>query len=108
MTTIDQALSKPERGITPPSRRKQSSFAAQVIDLEIGQSCSRVEQIDPTMSLLMIQQNINTMRRQFRDRCDPAVAEAKKQTGNSYISESADFMTKASSWFLVVVVTRVE
>lgn len=108
MTTLDKALANPEMGVSPPSRRKSSSFAAQVLDLEVGHSCSRVEQISPMVPLGVIQQNITTMRRQFRDRTDPAVASAKKQTGRNYIMESGDFMTSTSSWFLVIVVTRTE
>lgn len=108
MNTIDKALNNPEAGVPPPSRRKSASFAAQVIDLDVGQSCSRVEQINPNLGLLVIQQNITTMRSQFRDRTDPGVAAAKKATGNAYVTEVTDFMTNSRSWFIVAVVTRVE
>ena len=108
MTTIDKALASPEAGVRPPSRKKSSSFAAQVFDLEPGESCSRVEQINPNLSLLTVQQNIATMKQQFRDRTDPAVASTRRQTKGTYVTEVTDFMTNSRSWFIVAVVTRIE
>ena len=108
MTTLDKALDNPEIGIKPPTRRKSSSFTAQVIDLEVGESCSRVEQIDPRMAVLTVQQNIVTMRQQFRNRCDPSVMQAKKATGGQYVLEVTDVMTAARSWFILAIVTRTE
>lgn len=106
--SIDTALANPEVGIKPPSRKKSSSFTAQIEDLALGESCARVRQISPNARVADVQSKIVEWRADFRRSVDPSIAHAKRTTGAVYTTEVADFMTAAKSWFLVAVVTRVE
>lgn len=106
--TLDTALAKPEAGVTPPTRKRQSSLTAQVRDLGIGDSCAKVSQIHPDARLGDIQLSMSDWRAKLRDNVEPSVAPVRRETGAKFTIEVSDFRTASQSWFLVAVITRVE
>jgi hypothetical protein len=89
-------------------RRRESSFAAAVADLAVGEQTAKLQRIDTTLPVDTIRANLSTMREAMRNNTMPAVTRARAKTGATYTIEVTDFMTTALNWFLIAVVTRAE
>lgn len=105
---LDTALTKPETNVTPPTRKRSGSLSAQIRDLELGESCSRVQQIHSSHTLALIQDKMSTWKAGLRSSVESTVGVIRRETGHKYSTELADFQTASNTWFIVAVVTRVE
>lgn len=104
---VKAAIMAPERDVPEPRRAKQSSFAAQVMDLEVGQSASRVAAVTMTASLAQLQQDIPAQRDNLRNGCAPAVKRAKERVQGEYTTEVGVMTMPGMTMYVVAVVTRV-
>lgn len=105
---LDTALTKPEAGVAEPTRKRSGSFTAQIRDLELGQSASRVVQINATHTLFDIQEHMAAWKSDLRSSVESTAGVVRRDTGHKYTTELADFRTASHTWFIVAVVTRVE
>lgn len=85
---------------------RAGSFNAQVIELNPGESVSKVRALDPTTSVSRLVDELPSVRQQVRNACSPAVARAKEMTGNTYSVEVGDCVMPNGTFFVVAVVTR--
>lgn len=97
----------PESDVAEPKRAKQSSFAAQVLDLDVGQCASRVTAVEQGDMLGSIAINMPGMRDNLRNGCAPAIKRAKERTpGAEYTTEIGVMTMPAMTMYVVAVVTR--
>lgn len=88
-------------------RRRESSFAAVVADLEVGESASRTHYLNPDMTLAELARDIHEMKAMIRNNAQPAVVAARKRTGGQYRVESGETISQAGNVYLLVIVTRI-
>lgn len=88
-------------------QRRESSFAAVVADLEVGQSASRVHHLNSEMTLAEMQRDMREMKAMIANNAKPSVNIARQRTGGEYRVETGETITTAGRVFLVVIVTRV-
>lgn len=100
------AFHTPEADVKEPPRRRSSSFAAQVTDLEVGESASRVVPIDPTYTIKKLSEALPVLRENLRNNTAPAVRQASTRTGGKYTTELADITTTGDRFYIVAIVTR--
>lgn len=107
-TQLTVAMSTIDSGIEPPSRRRSSSFAAAVADLDVGESASRAVQIDGDQTLTQISGQLTAMKSDLRNNTAPAVRRARERiAGSDYTIEIGEMLTFTGKLFLVAIVTRV-
>jgi hypothetical protein len=104
---LSAAIETPETGLDEPQRRKSSSFAAQVLDLEVGETAPRISRIDPGATIAVIAESLPDLRNSMRNGVSSAVRRAMERTGGEYSVEVTDFTTPAGAWFVLALVTRV-
>ena len=88
-------------------RRKESSFASVLTDLEVGESASRVQVVDDRDRLSDVIDNMRTMKAALSNNTRPSVAAAKERTGGEYRVETGEMFSTAGRLYLLVIVTRV-
>lgn len=88
-------------------QRKESSFAAVVADLEVGQSASRVHHLSSEMTLAEMQRDMREMKAMIANNAKPSVNIARQRTGGEYRIETGETITTGGRVFLLVIVTRV-
>lgn len=104
---IRAALLAPEAGVAEPKRAKQSSFQAQVLDLEVNETASRAIALDDIEKLAYLLTALPAEREKLRNNVAPAVRRAKEKVdGADYKVEISDVLT-GSNLFVVAFVTRV-
>lgn len=108
LNKIKAAMLAPEAGVAEPKRAKSSSFAAQVLDLEVCETASRAMTMDHEhRSVAFVLAALPAEREKLRNNVSPAVRRAKEKIdGADYKVEIADVLT-GSTLFLVALVTRV-
>ena len=87
--------------------QRAKSFAAQVRELNPGESVSKVRAMDPTMPISRLPDEMPLLREQVRNACAPSVARAKETTGGRYTTEVGDIVMPSGNFYVVAVVTRV-
>ena len=93
--------------VTPfKPRRRESSFAAVVSDLEVGESASRTHFLNQDMTLADLARDMAEMKAMIRNNAQPAVVAARKRTGGQYRVESGETITQGGNVYLLVIVTR--
>lgn len=85
--------------------RKSSSFQAQVLDLEPGDSCSRVRAVDSTMPVSRLPEELPILRQQLRNGIAPAVKRAGESTGRGYAVEVGETVMPGGTLYIVAVIT---
>lgn len=111
IVVTDMDSNKEETMINPTPRRgfaskKQSSFAAVVADLGIGESASRTHHLNQDMTLAELQRDLSEMKSMIDNNVRPAVVSAKKLTGGEYRIETTTSITTAGRVYLLAIVTR--
>lgn len=107
LNKIKAAMLAPEAGVAEPKRAKSSSFAAQVLDLDIGETASRAVVPIAAGCFTDLLKDLPAEREKLRNNVGPAVRRAKEKVeGSDYKVEIADVLT-GSTLFLVALVTRV-
>lgn len=105
---VAAAIRAPEAGVAEPKRSRLSSFAAQVLDLDVGQQASRVMQVPTSSTLEEIAGDLPDYRDNLRNGCAPAIKRAKeKLVGAEYTTEIGVVTMPAMTMYVVAVVTRV-
>lgn len=84
------------------------SFNTQVIELNPGESVSKVRAVDPTIPISRLPDEMPAIRQQVRNACAPAVTRAKEATGGIYTVEVGDCLMFSGGFYVVAVVTRKE
>lgn len=85
---------------------RAGSFQAQITELDVGESASKVRALDPTSTLNVLILGLPAMRQQLRNAIAPSVARAKSATGGTYAIEVGDMIMPAGNIYIVAVVTR--
>lgn len=105
---IAAAIQEPETGVAEPKRGKESSFSAQVADLQVGDTASRAVQIDGEHTLATFAESASLWRDQLRNTIAPAVKRAKARNADAeYTNEIGTMIMPGMSLYIVAVVTRV-
>lgn len=107
--TQSVSLNKPKSNVTMlphKPRRRESSFAAVVTDLEVGESASRTHYLNPEMTLADLARDIHEMKAMIRNNAQPAVVAARKRTGGQYRVETGETISQGGNVYLLVIVTR--
>lgn len=94
------------RSKSPVTRRRESSFAAVVADLDVGEVASRTHHLNSEMTLAELAVNMPEMKAMIRNNATPAVTQARKRTGGEYRIETAETITPSGRIYLLVLVTR--
>ena len=106
-TQPDSAASSAAPGLSLGNvRRKESSFAAVVSDLQVGESASRVHHLNQQMTLAEMQRDMREMKAMITNNVRPSITVAKKRTGGEYRVETGETITTAGRVYLLVIVTR--
>lgn len=106
-TLVKGAIRSPESDVQQPaSRRRSSSFASVVSDLEVGESASRTHRLNDTMTLGELRDDMRELKEMLRNNTAPAVSAARRNTGGTYTIEVGETIMPGGSIYLVVVVSR--
>lgn len=112
-TKLAAALLAPEQDVKVESRKRSSSFAAQVRDLNVGETASRVKPMPRSISLDKLMPQMPAYHTTMRNNCVSAVNSAKATVesdsldGADYKTEVCDFLSPAGTLFVLALVTRV-
>lgn len=95
----------PESDVAQPPRVRSSSFAATVADLEVGDPpASKVQLIDPNLSLAEALAGMGEMSERLRSNVTSSVAQAKRRNpGSEYSIEITDIKTKSGMYLLALI-----
>jgi hypothetical protein len=85
---------------------RAGSFNAAVIGLNPGECISKVREVDPTMTVARLPDEMPSIRSQLRNACAPSVARAKEITGGTYTCEVGDVVMPGGSMYVVAVIKR--
>jgi hypothetical protein len=107
-TRLAAALEAPESDIAQPGRGRSSSFTAQVADLALGETASKLLPVEPSAALCDIQKDLPAIRERLRNNVASSVRHAKARTGGNYSVEVCDLHTPTGQWFTIALVTRIE
>src|SRR5437764_1311241 len=101
-TKLAAALLKPDAGVTTTqSRQRSGSFAAQVRDLAVGETASRVKPMPRSIALDELVAQMPTHHTTMRNSCVSAIRDAMKNVesddldGPQYKTEVCDFLSPA-------------
>lgn len=103
---IAAAIEAPEPDVALPGRTRSSSFSAQVSDLALGETASKLLPISSELALCDIQKDLPAIRERLRNNVAPSVRQAKARVGAAYSVEVTDFHTPTGQWFVIALVTR--
>lgn len=106
-TIIAAGLSSPELDVDVPARRKSTSFNAQVTELSAGETASRAQLIDSTLTVTEIRAQISGIKETLRNSLKKVTQRARETTGGEYMMEVTDVVTYSSRWFVIGLITRV-
>lgn len=100
-------LKEGDRATSTRRVRATYSFAGQVEELEVGECCSRIQQLDPNMTMLEFAQQSSELKATLRNNVAPSVRGARKRTGGDYTIEVTTAVTTPGMVYLLAVVTRI-
>lgn len=106
MNALNAAVATPDTDVAMPTRQSSSSLVSQIASLDVGDSASKVTQVDSTMSLGEYAQQGVEMRERLRQSVSSSLRVAKGRTGGEYEIEIADLMTTKRVLYIVAIVTR--
>lgn len=87
--------------------RRSSSFAAQVADLQQGESCAKVKVINPGLLVGEMGKELPLVRERLRNACAPVIAAAKAASpGKEFSVEVGDLWMPRGNLYVVAVVSR--
>lgn len=87
--------------------RKSGSFQAQINDLEVGESCSKVRAVDPSLPVAELHEALPALRQQLRNVIAPAVKRAtEQQPSHTYATEVSEVLMPGGTLYIVAIVTR--
>lgn len=87
--------------------KRQSSFAAVVADLAVGDSATRSHTLNQGMTLAEFERDLKEMKSMIDNNVRPALVNAKKLTGGEYRVETSQTITTAGRIYLLAIVTRI-
>lgn len=106
LTLLSKAMT-PDETKRKPRGPRLSSFNASVLDLDVGESTSKIRVVDSTTTVERLAAELPMIREQVRNSTTPAVTNAKsKIAGSRYSIEVADLMTPTGRLFVCAIVTR--
>jgi hypothetical protein len=106
-TQTQAALATPDKDVPMPSKnQKTGSFAAAVLDLEPGQSASRVHRVNPDMTVGEFTEQLKDIKEMMRNNVTYAVTAAKRRTMGTYCIEVGEVVMPGGTLYVVVVVSR--
>lgn len=105
---LSAAMATPERDVGVPTRHVAGSMASMVAALAVGECTSKVQAVDPKLSLAEFMAQGATLKEQLRNRITPSVQQAKIRTSGSYSVEIGTMVTTGNNLYLVAVVNRTE
>lgn len=82
------------------------SFTQQVAELEIGEACSKLMQVEAGVTLADVTENLTEWKTSLRNNMASAVTGAKKRTGGQYAVEVTQVITIAGTFYLLAIITR--
>ena len=86
--------------------RKSGSFSASVMDLEPGECASKVQQVDPGMTVGDFAAQMSGLKGTMVNNAASAVSQAKRKTGGTYKSSVSETLTPGGQLFLVLIIQR--
>lgn len=104
---IAAGLATPEDDVNVPARRKSTSFNAQVAELSIGETASRANRIDESLTVAQVRAAIAEMKTGLRNNLKKVAQRAAESTGGEFSVEVTDVTTSASNWYLLGLITRI-
>ena len=105
---VAAALASPESDVSQPGRGRSGSFTAQVADLALGDTASKLLAIPGDTALCDIQKDLPALRERLRNNVASSVKHAKARTSGAYTVEVCDLHTPSGQWFVIALVTRIE
>jgi hypothetical protein len=111
-TTFDPDLDGPTNTTSPTptgktSRRKESSFAAVLSDLEVGESACRPILLTPeSTATTPYHETIKALKVKLHNNSRQAVETAMNRTGGKYRIESSETCTASGHIYVLLIVTR--
>lgn len=87
---------------------RPGSFNALVQELNPGETVSKVREVDPTITVARLPDEMPEIRQQVRNSVAPAVARAKQITGGTYSVEVGDVIMPTGAMYAVAVVKRID
>ena len=111
MTNMKTTLIKPEQANPSTVRqrgfqKRSSSFSAVVTDLEVGECASKVQPVDPEMTLGELAEQMSGLKATLTNNSNTAIRQAKSTTGGTYQSLVTESVTAGGELFLVLIVRR--
>ena len=103
---VTVAMNTVEDDVAEPSRKRSSSVASVLTDLDVGETASRAVRVDPDLSLASYAERYAEMRETLRNNVAPSMRQAKARTGGTYSIEVVDTLTPNRSMFIVALITR--
>lgn len=104
---IAAALATPESDVTVPTRRKSTSFNAQVVDLSAGETASRAVRIDDSLTVAHARDIVTETKENMRNNLKKVTQRARETTGGEYVLEVTDTLTNSRNWFVIGLITRI-
>lgn len=87
--------------------KRSSSFAAQVADLQPGESCAKVKSINAGFSVGDLGRELPLARERLRNACAPVVAAAKAaDPSKEFTVEVGETWMPRSSLYVIAIVSR--
>lgn len=106
-TNLISALSVPDTGIDPPSKRNPNSLTSLIASLRVGECASRVEALDSNMSVRDMALTVGEIKSTLRNNVAPSVRNARQRVaGSEFTVEVAELVTPAGSLYVVAIITR--
>lgn len=104
---VAMAMNTVEDDVSAPTRKRSSSFASVISDLDVGETASRAVRVDQSLTLAEYTERYAALREALRNNVAPSVRQAKLRTGGEYSVEVVDTLTPSRSLFIVALVTRI-
>lgn len=103
---LQVAMSIPDKDVPIPSRTSPGSLASQIAALTIGACASKVEPVDPALTIAEFIDQGRELREALRNRVTASVTTAKNRTGGQYSIEVGTLAMANNNIYLVAVITR--
>lgn len=107
LNEIQKALDQAMATVNPRTSRP-GTFNGSVAELRPGESVSKIREVDPTITVARLPDEMPAIRTQVRNACAPAVTRARETTGGRYSVEVGDVIMPSGSMYVVAVVKRIE